>query len=68
LAEKAREGRIVARLKKPLERIAEAASLSIIEGLDEVAARSLEAWVRGGEPAELDAIDAEWRLRREHGE
>ncbi|HVT03302.1 MAG TPA: hypothetical protein VHL58_07980 [Thermoanaerobaculia bacterium] len=63
-----RSSRIVAQLRKPLERIAEAASLSIIEGLDEVAVRSLEAWVRGGEPAELDAIDAEWRLRRDQAE
>lgn len=59
-----RSSRVVAQLKKPIARIAEAASLSIIEGVDDLAARSLESWVRGEEPGGLRAIDEEWRQYR----
>lgn len=59
-----RSARIVAQLKKPLERIAEAASLTIIEGLDAIAVRALEEWIGSGKSADLDAIDTQWRLRR----
>lgn len=55
-----RSARIVAELDKPLERIAAAASLSIIEGLDETSIAILEAWLRGEESL-ADEISEQWR-------
>lgn len=63
----ARSARIVAELDKPLARIAEAASLSIVEALDEVSVDVLTEWLASGSAAFLQRIDAMWRLRRDHG-
>ena len=61
----ARSARIVAQLDKPIERIAAAASLSIIEGLDEVSVDVLSDWLESGRSAFADHIDKQWRLRRD---
>jgi len=63
----ARSARIVAELDKPIERIAESASLAIIEALDEASVDILTEWVDSGSAAFLRGIDERWRLRRDHG-
>lgn len=60
----ARSARIVADLDKPLTRVAEAASLSIIEALDETSAGVLTEWIRGETPAFVEEINELWRLKR----
>ncbi len=60
----ARSARLVAELDKPLTRIAESASLSIIAGLDQTSAEALTAWVGGGSAAFLEFVDEQWRMRR----
>lgn len=62
----ARSARVVAELEKPLERIAEAASLAIVEALDEASVDVLSDWLKGGSGAFVDRVNAEWRLRRDH--
>lgn len=63
----ARSARVVAGLDKPLERIAAAASLSIVEALDEVSVDVLSDWLEAGRSAFADHIDKQWRLRRDVG-
>ncbi|HEU4521685.1 MAG TPA: hypothetical protein VFT12_06765 [Thermoanaerobaculia bacterium] len=63
----ARSARIVAGLEKPIARIAEAASLSIIEALDPSSVDILTDWVAGGSAAFVEKINARWRLRRDAG-
>lgn len=63
----ARSARAVAELEKPLARIAEAASLSIVGSLDEVSAGILSEWLEGGRPLFVERVNAEWRLRRDVG-
>jgi hypothetical protein len=63
----ARSARIVAELDKPLARIAEAASLSIVESLDDASVDILTEWIVDGRSAFLERIDEMWRLRRDHG-
>jgi hypothetical protein len=63
----ARSARVVADLEKPLTRIAEAASLSIVEAIDEVSADILTDWIAGGRSAFVERVDDEWRLRRDVG-
>jgi len=63
----ARSARVVAELDKSIERIAEAASLSIVEALDEVSVDILTEWVESGSAAFVRKIDELWRLRRDHG-
>jgi len=60
----ARSARIIAELDKPLTRIAEAASLSIIGGLDDTSAEALTSWVGGGAAAFCEFVDEQWRMRR----
>ncbi|HYM61965.1 MAG TPA: hypothetical protein VEZ11_13865 [Thermoanaerobaculia bacterium] len=62
-----RSARIIATLDKPIDRIAEAASLAIIEGLDEISVDLLTEWIGTGRSAFADAIGRQWRLRRDHG-
>ncbi len=62
-----RSAKILAELDKPIEHVAEAASLGIIEGLDPRAVEVVESWMRGGEPTFADSIHAQWRLRRDYG-
>jgi hypothetical protein len=60
----ARSARAIAELDKPLLRIAESASLSIIGGLDETSVEALTSWI-GGEPARFCAfVDEQWRMKR----
>ena len=63
----ARSARVVAELDKPLARIAEAASLSIVEALDEVSVDVLTDWLESGRSSFVDAVNARWRLRRDAG-
>lgn len=63
----ARSARVVAELDKPLERIAAAANLSIIEALDEVTVGVLAEWLEGGRAAFVDRVNERWRLRRDAG-
>ncbi len=63
----ARSARVVAELEKPLARIAEAASLSIVEALDEVSVDVLTEWLERGRSSFVDRVNARWRLRRDVG-
>jgi hypothetical protein len=63
----ARSARAVAQLDKPVERVASAASLSIIEALDEISVDVLTDWLESGRSAFADHIDKQWRLRRDAG-
>jgi hypothetical protein len=63
----ARSARAVADLKKPIARIGEAASLSIVEALDEVSVEILTEWLGGRTPWFVDRVNREWRLRRDVG-
>ena len=63
----ARSARAVALLDKPLERIASAASLSIIESLDDISVDILTEWLETGRSAYVDHINKQWRLRRDVG-
>jgi hypothetical protein len=60
----ARSARTVADLDKPLSRIAESASLSIIGGLDETSVEILSEWLESRTPAFAGYVDEQWRLRR----
>lgn len=61
----ARSARAVAELDKPLTRIAESASLSIIGGLDETSAELLTEWIEGAEaPSFAEYVNEQWRLAR----
>ncbi|HEX9164247.1 MAG TPA: hypothetical protein VF980_21270 [Thermoanaerobaculia bacterium] len=61
----ARSARAVAELDKPLTRIAEAASLSIVGALDDVSVDVLSEWLDGKEPTFVRRINERWRLRRD---
>ena len=61
----ARSARILAQLDKPIERIAAAASLSIIEGLDRVSVEALTEWLERGDSSFVEHINKQWRLRRD---
>lgn len=63
----ARSARAIAQLDKPIERVASAASLSIIEALDEISVDVLTDWLESGRSAFADHIDKQWRLRRDAG-
>ena len=63
----ARSARVVADLDKPIERIAEAASLSIVESLDEASVDILTEWLESGRATFAERINREWRLRRDAG-
>lgn len=63
----ARSARAVAELDKPVARIAEAASLAIVESLDQISVEVLTEWVAGGSPAFVERVNREWRLRRDAG-
>jgi hypothetical protein len=60
----ARSARIVADLDKPLTRIAEAASLGIVGGLDETSVEVLHEWLTGAEASFASYVNDQWRLRR----
>lgn len=60
----ARSARIVAELDKALTRIAEAATLSIVGGLDETSVDMLTEWIGGNMPSFFEYVADQWRLRR----
>lgn len=60
----ARSARAVAELDKPLERIAESASLSIVGGLDETSVEMLTEWLASGSATFAEYVDEQWRLAR----
>ena len=62
----ARAARAVAELDKPLVRVAESASLSIV-GLDEASTEMLTEWIEGGETSFGDYVSEQWRLLRPSG-
>lgn len=61
----ARSARAIAELDKPLTRIAESASLSIIGGLDETSVEMLSQWLASGSSMFAEFVDEQWRLRRD---
>lgn len=63
----ARSARVVCDLEKPVLRIAEAASLSIVEGLDAVSVEMVTEWIAGGRAAFAEGVSELWRLRRDQG-
>ena len=63
----ARSARAIAQLDKPLQVIADAASLSIIEALDEISVDVLTDWLNSGRSAFVDHINKQWPLRRDVG-
>ncbi len=63
----ARSARTVAQLDKSIERVAEAANLSIIESLDPISVEALTEWLETGRSSFVDHIDKQWRLRRDVG-
>jgi hypothetical protein len=63
----ARSARVVAQLDKPLAVIAGAASLSIVESLDEISIDVLTDWLDSGRSAYVEHINKQWRLRRDVG-
>ncbi len=60
----ARSARAIAELDKPLLRIAESASLSIIGALDETSADALTSWIAGEPPSFLEFVNEQWRMTR----
>jgi hypothetical protein len=63
----ARSARVVAELDKSIARVAEAASLSIVEALDEVSVDVLGEWLATGDSSFVRRINERWRLRRDVG-
>ena len=59
-----RSARTIAELDKPLTRVAESASLSIIGGLDETSVAILSEWIGGGSASFVEFVNEQWRLRR----
>jgi hypothetical protein len=60
----ARSARAIAELDKPLARIAESASLSIVGGVDETSVEMLTEWLGSGSAAFSEYVSEQWRLRR----
>lgn len=60
----ARSARLLAELDKPIVRIAEAASVSIIGGIDETSAEMLTEWIETGSASFAEYVNDQWRLRR----
>lgn len=63
----ARSARLIAELDKPVARVAEAASVSIIGGIDETSAEMLTEWVGGGTASFAEFVNEQWRLKRSSG-
>jgi hypothetical protein len=62
-----RSARAVVQLDKPIERVAERASLSIVESLDRISIEALTEWIETGRSSFVDHINKQWRLRRDVG-
>lgn len=63
----ARSARAVAELDKPIARVAAAASLSIVEALDDASVDILTDWLERGTSTFVERVNREFRLRRDHG-
>ncbi len=63
----ARSARAVAGLEKPIERIVEAAPLSIVQSLDDASVDILTDWLGKDHSSFVDRINLQWRLRRDAG-
>lgn len=63
----ARSARAVAMLDKPIERIAAAASLSIVDALDDISVDVLTEWIETGRSSFAEHVAKQWRLRRDVG-
>jgi hypothetical protein len=63
-----RSARVIAQLEKPIERVAKAASLSIIDQLDETSVDLLTEWLENGTSSFVEHIGKQWRLRRDSGQ
>lgn len=61
-----RSAAALAQLEKPLERIAQAADVSIVKSIEPAAADALREWLREGASALGRAVDGKWRLRRDY--
>ncbi len=66
-AQLARSARAIAGLEKPLARIAEAASLSIVETLDAGSVDIVTEWLSTGDSAFVRRVNERWRVRRDAG-
>lgn len=62
-----RSAKVVAQLEKPIERVAQAASLAIIDTLDEISIDLLTEWLETGRSSFVGHIEKQWRLRRDSG-
>ncbi|MEA2339702.1 MAG: hypothetical protein QOE82_3709 [Thermoanaerobaculia bacterium] len=62
-----RSAKVIATLEKPIERVAQAASLSIIDPLDEISVDLLTEWLETGRSSFAGHIEKQWRLRRDSG-
>lgn len=62
-----RSARAVVQLDKAIERVAEAASLSIIESLDPISVEALTEWIDTGRSSFVEHVNKQWRLRRDVG-
>ena len=60
----ARSARVIAELDKPIARVAEAASVSIVGGIDDTSAEILTEWLAGRAPSFAEFVNEQWRLRR----
>lgn len=60
----ARSARTIAELDKPLTRIAESASLSIIAGIDDTSVEMVDEWLATGSAKFAEFVSEEWRERR----
>lgn len=60
----ARSARTIADLGKPLTRVAEAASLAIVGGVDETSVEMLTEWIATGTASFAEFVNERWRLRR----
>jgi hypothetical protein len=61
-----RSARFVAELQKPIQRVAEAAILSMVPSIDPISAEALEQWLATGKSDYCEEIGTLWRLRRDH--
>ena len=60
----ARSARVIAELDKPISRVAEAASVSIVGGIDQTSAEMVTEWLATGSASFAEFVDGQWRLRR----
>jgi hypothetical protein len=62
-----RAAKVIAELDKPIERIAQMASLSIIDGVSALAVEIVSEWLQRRPARKFEEISSSWRLRRDYG-